>query len=293
LASGGDSDRWNSSKISISLSISYSISVGRVGFEPSVLDRLGGRLPAGFDLDALGGHPDDDVMIGHVALNDRAGTDDRVLADPAAGPHHRVVGHAGVVLDDRVVVSHGGLVDDVVIVAVDVDAVGDRRPVADGELAAVVEVDIVVDYRVVANGDVVAVGEGDPLEKATVVATLLKEMVGEHPAKLESELDVVGHRRGVELPPEPLKVFRSLEFLLVLFGVVFGLDGRVARVIPLEANPRGRRDRLTGLPGLVGLPVTEQVDEDVLDDLAGFFVRGQPFVDLIDESSDTHGGVRG
>jgi hypothetical protein len=97
-----------------------------------------------------------------------------------------------------------------------VGVVGDGDPVADGQVSPVVEVDVVVDDDVVAHLDVVAVRERDPLEQAEAVAGLVEQVVREHLAKPERELDVVGHRRRVELPPEPPEVLRALEPLLVL-----------------------------------------------------------------------------
>jgi len=63
-------------------------------------------------------------------------------------------------------------------------------------------------------------------------------------------------------------MFRPGEPLFVLLGVVLALQGRVARVVPLEAHPLGGRDALAGLPALVGRPVAVEVDQHVLDDVA-------------------------
>jgi len=130
-------------------------------------------------------------------------------------------------------------------------------------------VDTVVDHDVVADLDVVAVGDGDALEKPAVVAALGEQVVAEHLSESEREIDVVGHRRGVELPPEPLEVFGTLELLLVLLGVVLRLQRGVARVVPLQADAFGSRHRLAVLPRLPALAVAVEVDQCVSDHLAG------------------------
>jgi len=200
-------------------------------------------------------------------------------------PRTLFVGQAHVVLDHRVVVVDVGLIEDVVVVAVDVGVVGDRDPVPDGEFPAVVEVDVVVDDDVVADADVVAVGERDALEEATVLPTRVEEVLCEHSSKAQCELDVVGHRRGVELPPEPLEVLRALEALGegLDLGVVLALQGRVAGIVSLQADPLGGRDVGAGLPALVCLAVAEEVDEHVLDDVTGVLLGSQAFVDLRQE----------
>ena len=89
------------------------------------IERLRDVFPAGFDPDALGRLADDDVVGGDVRLDDAPGTDDGVFADLTAGTDHRIEGDPGVVLDDRVVVIDPCLVDDVVVVAIELSAVGD------------------------------------------------------------------------------------------------------------------------------------------------------------------------
>jgi len=150
------------------------------------------------------------------------------------------VGDPDVVLDDRPVVGHLRLVDDVVIVAVDVDVVGQGDAVADVQLAAVVQMDVIVDDDVVAELDVVTVGERDTFEQPEVVACLREEMVGEHLPEGEGELDVVGKRRRVELPPEPLEMFRTLERILVFLGVVLTFECHVTGIVVLEPDLLGR-----------------------------------------------------
>ncbi len=145
---------------------------------------------------------------------------------------------------------------------------------------------VVVDHDVVAHLDVVAEGEGDVLEQAEVVAGLGEEVVGEHLAEPQGEGDVVGHRRRVELPPEPLEVFRALVLAVghrLDLGVVLALEGGVAGVVPLQTDPLGRRDGLAGLPALVGRPVAVEVHEYVLDHVTGILVAGEALVDLVDE----------
>ncbi len=137
--------------------------------------------------------------------------EDSVSADLHTGTNHRVVGDTSVVFDDSVVVPDVGLIYDVVVVAVEVNAVGDGDAVPDSEFPSVVEVNAVVDDSVVPDRDVVTVGERDSLEKPAVVAAVVEEVVGEHLPEPERELDVVRHRRRVELPPEPLEMFRARE----------------------------------------------------------------------------------
>jgi len=50
---------------------------------------------------------------------------------------------------------------------------------------------------------------------------------------------------------------------------------------------------LAGLPGLVLLTVAEQIDQDVFDDIAGVFRRGESFVDRLDKPPNPHGRIRG
>jgi len=163
-----------------------------------------------------------------------------------------------------------------VVVAVDVDAVGDRDAVADREFAPIVEVNVVVDDGVVADRDVVTVGERDSLEEATVVPAIREEVVGEHPPESQRELDVVRDGKAVELPPEPLEVLGAAELRFVPSRRSTRSRGSCYRgIVALQADAFGRGNRLASLPALVGFTVAREVDQDVFDDRAGIPRRSQ------------------